>query len=246
VAEFGADGGWTESAKAWIEAYASGKDDPNRTLLLDPVMLELAGDVAGQRVLDLGCGEGRFCRMMAARGATAVGLDLIEAMIVASRANAGANERYVIGAGDHLPFAGETFDLLAVYLVLIDIEDFRGVIREAARVLRPGGRLLVANMNFATAALLPSWQRDEAGRRLFMRLDNYAEERSRILEWEGMRIRNWHRPLSAYMDAYLSAGLILRSYLEPVPTDESLRNDDYFEDWFRVPIFDVMLWEKAT
>ena len=67
-----------------------------------------------------------------------------------------------------------------------------------------------------------------------------------ILEWSGMRIRNWHRPLSAYLDAYLGAGLMLRRFLEPVPEDLSLRDDPRFEDWFRVPNFDVMLWQKPA
>ena len=37
-----------------------------------------------------------------------------------------------------------------------------------------------------------------------------------------------------------------RRYLEPAPEDESLRDQGYFEDWFRVPIFDVMPWQKAA
>lgn len=43
---------------------------------------------------------------------------------------------------------------------------------------------------------------------------------------------------------YLGAGLLLREFLEPVPTDESLREDEEFEDWFRVPFFTVMRWDK--
>lgn len=59
-----------------------------------------------------------------------------------------------------------------------------------------------------------------------------------------MRIVNWHRPLSAYMTAYLDAGLELRAFLEPLPDDESLRAQDWAEDWFRVPLFTVMTWQK--
>ncbi len=66
-----------------------------------------------------------------------------------------------------------------------------------------------------------------------------------MYEWAGMRIVNWHRPLSQYMRAYLGAGLMLRAFLEPVPEDTSLRTQDYFEDWFRVPQFTVMRWEKG-
>ena len=59
-----------------------------------------------------------------------------------------------------------------------------------------------------------------------------------------MRIINWHRPLASYMQAFLTSGLILRDFLTPVPEDQSLRADPFFEDWFRVPLFNVMRWEK--
>ena len=87
---------------------------------------------------------------------------------------------------------------------------------------------------------------DEGGNRLYHRLDRYAEEWSRTFDWVGIRIVNWHRPLSAYMSAYLRAGLILREFLEPVPVDRSLQLHPDFEDWFRVPLFNVMKWQKPA
>jgi hypothetical protein len=66
------------------------------------------------------------------------------------------------------------------------------------------------------------------------------------LEWAGLRIRNYHRPLSAYMDAYLTAGFVLRRFLEPKPQDESLLADVRYESWFRVPTFDLQVWQKPT
>ncbi|MPZ49139.1 MAG: methyltransferase domain-containing protein [Dehalococcoidia bacterium] len=241
--ELGPDGGWAASAPAWIEGQAR-DDDPNRVLLLDPVMLELSGPVEGKRVLDLGCGEGRFSRMLAQRGARVVGLDLIAEMVIAAQGRVSSAESYVQATAESVPFADSTFDLVVSYVSLVDIPDFRAAIHESARVLRQGGRFLVANLNFASASLIPSWARDEDGRRLFMRIDRYADEYARVLEWAGVKILNWHRPLSAYMKAYLEADLLLREYLEPVPSDESLRDDPSTEDWFRVPIFDVMVWEK--
>ena len=241
MSHIGIDGGWKDSAAAWLAIIARG--DSNRTLLLDPVMLQLCGDVRGLRVLDLGCGEGRFCRMLAEPGATTIGLDLTTELLKAAQTKADASQSYVRGSGDRLPFVDASFDLAIAYLSLIDIPDYQAAIGEAARVLKSGGRLLVAGLsNIASAS--NGWTRDEAGQRLYHAVDRYLEERPMILEWSGMRIRNWHRPLSAYLDAYLGAGLMLRRFLEPVPL--SLRDDPRFEDWFRVPNFDVMLWEKPA
>jgi ubiquinone/menaquinone biosynthesis C-methylase UbiE len=146
-----------------------------RTMLLDPLMLGMCGDVAGQRVLDLGCGEARFARMLAGRGASVVALDLVPMLLRAAWERSGRREAYVRGTGAVLPFRDARFDLVVSYLTLIDITDFRGVIREAARVLQPGGRLLVANLSFVTAS--EGWLRDDAGRRLYHRLDRHLEER---------------------------------------------------------------------
>jgi len=233
------DGGWTDSAAAWIEVIDRG--ETNRELLLDAVMLEQGGDVRGLRTLDLGCGEGRFSRMLAERGARTFAIDPIEQLIITA-AQRHAGGAYVRASGERLPFAAGSFHLVVSYLSLIDIPDFRGAIAESVRVLRPGGALLVVNLNFVTAS--EGWARDEAGNRLYHRVDRYAEERPIVLEIGGIHIVNWHRPLDAYMSAFLGAGLILRSFLEPVPKDGSLRDDPRFEDWYRVPLFNVMRWEK--
>ena len=235
------DGGWTDSAQAWTDVIDRG--DPNRLLLLDPVMLDLAGDVVGLRVLDVGCGEGRFCRALAERGARCTGLDVSAPLVSAARTRGGPDDSYVIGSGEALPFEDASFDLVVSYLSLLDIPDFRAAIAGCERVLRSGGRLLVANMGFVSASE-HGWARDEQGRRLYQRIDRYADEWAYVAEWSGIRIINYHRPLSAYMRAYLDSGLILRSFLEPVPEDQSLRPNDLFEDWFRVPLFNVMLWQK--
>ncbi|HEX6029833.1 MAG TPA: class I SAM-dependent methyltransferase [Tepidiformaceae bacterium] len=234
------DGGWAASADAFIQLIDQGA--PERRLLLDPVMLRLCGDVAGRRVLDDGCGEGRFSRMLASAGADVVALDRTTTMVRAARARRCGPEHVVRGTGDCLPLNDASFDLVVSYIVLVDIPDFRAAIREMARVLRPGGRAVVANLSFMSVNT--GWVRDEAGRRLHYSMDNYLEERPIQLEWAGVRITNWHRPLSAYMAAFLGAGLRLVEFLEPMPHDDSLRDDPRFEDWYRLPNFVVMAWEK--
>ncbi len=55
---------WIENVEVWIQ-----KDQAVRTRFLDAWMLRALGDVDGRRVLDVGCGEGRFCRLLAGLGA---------------------------------------------------------------------------------------------------------------------------------------------------------------------------------
>ncbi|HEX5371012.1 MAG TPA: class I SAM-dependent methyltransferase [Dehalococcoidia bacterium] len=233
------DGGWSESAEAWI---ALAPEHATRKLLLDPILLAEAGDVSDARVLDLGCGEGRFSRLLAERGALTVGIDPIRRLIEAARGQSAAAERYAMASAEALPFADQCFDVVVAYLSLIDIPDFRAAISESARVLKPDGAFLAANVsNLASSTGEPVY--DAEGRFAYYAVENYLEERPLTLEWAGLRVRNWHRPLSDYMDAYLGAGLALRRYIEPRP-DESLRGEPRFESWFRVPSFDVMVWRK--
>jgi SAM-dependent methyltransferase len=240
LSELELDGGWTAAADGWINLID--EHELNRELLLDPVMLHLCGDVTGQSVLDLGCGEGRFSRMLEDRGASVVGIDPVLGLASAAHRRRRLSSEYAVARGESLPFGSSCFDLAVSYITLVDVADFRAAIAEVARVLRPGGSFLVANLGFVSAS--EGWARDEQGRRLHHRVDRYAEERPIVLEWRGVRIVNWHRPLSGYMTQLLATGFTLKAFLEPVPEDEALRDDPQTEDWFRVPLFTVMLWQK--
>ena len=234
------DSGWQTFASEYIRFIDQG--DPSRTLLLDAVMLEECGNLQGQLVLDVGAGEGRFSRMLAKRGARTIALDLFWPMVRAARDRSAGASAVVRSPATSLPIASSTVDTVVSYIVWVDVPDFRTAIAEAARVLKPGGQLVAANLGFITAS--PGWQRDSDGHRLFRPIDQYVDERPITFNWRGYDIVNWHRPLSAYMQAYLSADLVLRRFLEPVPPNDRLRDSPSFEDWYRIPEFTVMRWQK--
>lgn len=113
---------WDDSARAYI-AFQDGID-PNRALLLDPVMLEQCGDVSGRRVLDLGCGEGRFGRMLSARGAEVAGIDPTREMVQTARRRASGREAHVRAAAEALPFGNAAFEVVVSYVTLVDIVQY--------------------------------------------------------------------------------------------------------------------------
>jgi SAM-dependent methyltransferase len=242
------DNGWDASTEAWVRSMDNGEF--NRTKILDPAMLRVCGEVRGRRVLDVGCGEGRFCRMLAERGAETVGLDPTEGLLrVARERQPGGN--FVQGMAEFLPFTAAEFDLVVSFVTLVDIEDYQAAIQEMARVLRPGGVLAVANLNSFTSATPRGWERGEDGAKLHWTLDHYMRESWGWAEWAGIRIRNHHRPLSAYMRAFLAAGLVLEHFEEPQPllTEEEVATDAYAarqqRESLRKPDFVVMRWRKV-
>lgn len=235
------DNGWQASADAWIAHLGEGGDF-GRRYVLDRVMLPRALATGAQNALDVGCGEGRFCRMLQDNGVEASGIDPTPALISAAKAR-GRADAFLQASAEDLPFASASFDLAISYLSLIDITDYRAAINEMARVLKPGGTLLIANLNgFNTAGADKGWIESAFGKPLHYPVDNYLVERGNWVEWKGIRVINHHRPMSAYIGALLDAGLALTFFDEPAPSDDAPA--DRADKYRRAPWFVVMEWRK--
>lgn len=234
------DNGWDRSAAAWIASMGEA-GDWGRANVLDRPMLEESLKGAPQSALDVGCGEGRFCRMLRERGVAATGIDPTEALVAEAQLRDPSGD-YRLGRAEALDFPDAAFDLVVSYLTLIDIEDAAKAIREMARVLKPGGALVVAHINaFTTAAEPNAWRRDLTGS-LRYTFDDYLDVRATEIAWKGIRIVNWHRPLSFYFNAFLGEGLSLRRFDEPEPAGGGA---DKIARYRRAPHFCLMRWEKA-
>ena len=218
--------------------------DFSRRYVLDPIMLPLALKRSPKRALDVGCGEGRFCRMLGQHGVKAIGIDPTPALIAAAHLR-DVEGQYLEAGAELLPFADATFDLVVSYLTLIDFADFGAAISEMVRVLKPGGALLIACINsFNSACGDTGWIKDSAGRRLYYPIDHYLEDRSMRIEYRGISIVNYHRPLSAYMAAFLAAGLLLTYFSEPCPSEDA--PVEKAVNYRRVPWFLVMEWVRPA
>ncbi|WP_108658367.1 class I SAM-dependent methyltransferase [Acuticoccus kandeliae] len=238
------EGGWRRSASAWIESLGDPADsgDFGRRHVLDAPMLARATRRPRRRALDVGCGEGRFCRMLAARGIETVGIDPTPALLDEARRRDPAG-RYVPGRAEALDFPDASFDLVVSYLTLIDIPDVPAAVAEMARILAPGGALLVANITpMATANASDGWVADANGVPRYP-VDRYLEAFPYRAEWRGIDVINWHRPLSLYMEAFLGAGLHLVHFTEPRPSGGPA---DIVARYERVPWFLIMEWEAPA
>lgn len=231
--------GWAESAQAWIATMGT-HGDFGRQHVLDGPMLKRAADGGFRRALDVGCGEGRFCRMLRAMGLDTVGIDPAQPLIDHAAA-CDPDGEYRVSRAEALDLPDEAFDLVISYLSLIDIDGIDAAIPEMARVLQPGGSLLIANLTgFNTAGQTLGWSDKASGAGGFA-MDHYMEERADWIAWRGIRVKNWHRPMSRYMTLLLDAGLELVHFNEPSPTGgDPVRVARYR----RAPNFLVMEWRK--
>ena len=120
----------------------------------------LPASLQPRRWLDLGSGTGYFSRALASRfpAAEGVALDIAEGVLRHARLQGGM-AAFVVGDAEYLPLRGESVDLIFSSLALQWCEDFAGVLREAARVLSPGGILAFSSLCSGTLQeLRDSWQ----------------------------------------------------------------------------------------
>ncbi len=118
----------------------------------------LAEPMAGRRALDLACGTGDIAFELARRGARVTGLDITPRMVELAQSKVSTPSRpataFVVGDMMALPFPDAHFDVVTTGYGLRNVPELGGAIREAARVLRPGGLFLSLDFNKPANALV--------------------------------------------------------------------------------------------
>jgi ubiquinone/menaquinone biosynthesis C-methylase UbiE len=209
--------------------------------LIDPALRRCLGRVRGLRVLEVACGNGYLARSLAAQGAVpVVGIDRSAESVRRARARERSSPRGVRferADATHLPFAPGSFDLVVANMALMDIPRADRAIREAARVLAPGGR-------FVFSISHPCFELDERsvwevergfdpsrgtfGETVYRKVRGYREERRSRSPWVlGPRTVVWtesfHRTLATYSRYLRAAGFVLHRLEEPSPGPEMLK-----------------------
>jgi ubiquinone/menaquinone biosynthesis C-methylase UbiE len=181
-----------------------------------PATLSLLPPVAGQRVLDAGCGPGVYCEWLAAHGASVVGIDSSPKMVALAQRRLG--ERGEIREADLAQplsdFEAATFDGVLSALVLDYIRDWDLVLGEFHRVLKPSGWLV-----FSVDHPFDQFYAHPNGGDYFA--TEMVDRRWNWPELNGpVSLPQYRRPLSAITAALLAAGFNLERIVEPQPQPE--------------------------
>ncbi|MEU6749755.1 class I SAM-dependent methyltransferase [Spirillospora sp. NPDC046719] len=148
--------------RAWARTY---DDEPNGAFAIDaPVVAEILDTLPAGDALDAACGTGRFSAVLAGRGHRVVGVDGSADMIDRARARV-PDAEFRPGDLSRLPVAGGSMDLVVCALALTHVPALPPVLAEFARVLRPGGHLVISDVHpeRVLRGSVPS-VRDAAGR----------------------------------------------------------------------------------
>ena len=215
------------------DAYAEDADhNPCQASYERPALLAMAGDVAGLRIVDVGCAAGPLTEMLVERGAQVVGVDLNPRFIELARVRLGGRATFhVADIAEPLPFLGTgAFDIVIASLVLHYLRDWGPPLREFARALRPGGLLLISTNHptkdmvlaepgasyFETMLLTDTW--DKGGRE--------------------HTVRFYHRPLGKIVDGLADPGFLIERILEPIPERAAFAGSEaFYEQMIKGPHF---------
>lgn len=190
----------------------------------------------GRLTLDIGCGEGRLSRDLKAHGHTVVALDGSPSLVAAAQ-EADPEIETVLGDAAKLPWPDGCADLAVAFMSLQDVEDASGAIREAARVLQPGGRFCLAIVHpIASAGHFEGEDPDSPFviRGTYLGRFRFADE----VEREGleMTFESEHRPIGWYFDALAEAGFLVERLRETDHPDQAIREPRNLR-WQRLPYF---------
>ncbi|AOS65278.1 GrpB family protein [Actinoalloteichus hymeniacidonis] len=206
----------------FAERYADhSATNPFQKLYDRPAILNLAGEVAGLRVLDAGCAAGYLAAELARRGARVTGIDASEQLLAIARERNSVDDSVVYRHADlaePLEFlADDSVDLITASLVLHYLRDWAPTLAEFRRVLRPGGAVVLSvhhpedwhwfegTRYFETELLTDEWSMGDAG--------------------TPQRVQFYRRPLSATFAAVRAAGFTVDELAEPQPLPECETTD---------------------
>jgi SAM-dependent methyltransferase len=191
-----------------------------------PALRAMLPSVAGQRVLDLGCGYGWFCRWAAGAGATAVlGIDLSERMLARARGwPGGTDPRIAYERQDlddvHLPVAA--FEVAYSSLTLHYLRDLGTFLARVHAALVPDGTFTFSCEHpIATAPSRPAFETAPGGT-VAWPLDRYLDEGPRTTDWLAPGVVKQHRTIGTLVGALLGAGFALTHLVEWGPSPEQV------------------------
>ncbi|MCE7864267.1 MAG: class I SAM-dependent methyltransferase [Bacteroidetes bacterium CHB5] len=225
---------WNDNATAWTELVRAGYD-VYRDHLNTPAFFEILPSISGLSGLDIGCGEGHNTRLLTRQGARMHGIDISEVFVEYAQAEERQNPlgiNYKVATANALPYTNEQFDFATSFMCLMDVPNLHESLREAYRVVKPGGffQFSIAHPCFSTPHRRNL--RNESGETYAFEVGNYFAARPGVIEewifhsaptnvkakFQKFKVPVFHSTLTEWLMAILQVGFTLECINEPVPS----------------------------
>lgn len=210
--------------------------DSLNDVLEKPVFDELAGDLTGLRILDLGCGNAGFGREALRQGCRSyLGIDGSRNMIeLAKEMLAGTPGVVVRATIETWAYPLQQFDLVASRLALHYVEDIEAVFASVFHTLVAGGRFVFSVEHPVITSC--DRTRQTGGPRQGWIVDDYFETGSRVTSWMGGEVIKYHRTIEDYFAALCQAGFVVDAVRESRPQRALFTNEVTYKGVKRIPL----------
>jgi len=207
-----------ESMAEWWDKEASDTGTLHQRTDIDPVIWKLIGSVRDRRILEIGCGNGYFARLLARRGGVVTAIDQAKTFInlARQRTAGGLNLQFLQRHASKLTgIKRSSFDLVIANMSLMDIRDLSATVSEASRVLKSHGRLIFSILH----PLYSDFHHEMTvadNHRVFARvLSRYMSPTIHRFQWKnGLTTVHYHRPIGEYVEQLQRADFLIENIRE--------------------------------
>ncbi len=215
---------WDEAAESWVDFVRQGKDY-YRDELNNPAIFRLLGNVKGQLVLDLACGEGYNARILARKCAKVTGVDfstkLIELARIEEEKEKLGIDYHIADAADLSKFPSNYFDIVTCFMALQDIKDYGKAVSEVARVLKDKNRFVFSIPHPCFEMVVNKGNRISTNTRYFGAAEDHVHwKMDRLLK--PFETTSFHRTLTDYFEVLYKNRLLIKRLVEPQPTKQGV------------------------
>lgn len=232
---------WEMYSEWWQEGFTDGAD-AEYTEQIIPLILEHLP--ATGTLVDIGAGEGQIARVAAASGMRSIAVERANGQLSVGAAR-GGDVWWVQGEAVELPLADGSVDAAVLCLVIEHIEDLDAALSETARVLRPGGRLLILMNHPILQTPNSGWIDDHILEEQYWRVGPYLIEQTTIEEvGRDIFLTFHHRPLGRYLNGAAAVGLTLAHFIEPSPAPGFLAESPEYSEADTIPRLLFVVFEK--
>ena len=217
---------WNANAEFWDSRMGEGNDF--HKVLIEPIQLRLLNTKAGDKILDIACGNGQFARKMAELGANVTAVDFSDKFIAIAKSKGKYDINYqvidVTRKSDLTKLPSNSFDSIVCTMALMDIENIQVLIDYLPKMLKRDGIFVFSILHpcFNSGDNMLIHEQDDLGgevkSKYYVKIRNYLIEKSSLgigMIGQPRPQYYFHRPVSTILKYLFKSGFVLDAYEEP-------------------------------
>jgi len=217
---------WNANAEFWDSRMGEGNDF--HKVLIEPIQLRLLNTKAGDKILDIACGNGQSARKMAELGANVTAVDFSDKFIAIAKSKGKYDIKYrvidVTRKTDLRKLTGNNYDSIVCTMALMDIENIQVLIDYLPKMLKRDGIFVFSILHpcFNSGDNMLIHEQDDLGgevkSKYYVKIRNYLIEKSSLgigMIGQPRPQYYFHRPVSTILKYLFKSGFVLDAYEEP-------------------------------